>query len=561
MPRKEDFIVKRGNRLRLTLPKGSIVIAGEGGAPGPDEDSKALQPSDVDDETFAFRKTATVEFYQINFAEGLFDAPSSDVIGGLYSASFKAWYLSLGNTEEDFAASHPNWQLMTADDLTSGGSGPHGTEAGGASLTLAKTKAIDAALVAGFDADASTPLVARPGEFVGDTFGFESSPGVFTQGLNSTRLYNGRAPYGSPLTYQRSAQKENLKGTNKMRFTKPLRAIEVGDGETWSRFKTGFDPDFPFAPGQSGFKVTKEPSFEAERVDLNYTGGKIKVYLKPLPRIFSVEAVASYFFPYPFWRDEGPAFQDGATKRIFWGGQIDLFAPFENWFKNYATLARSYTNHWSARIGASGDAATGIAAFKAESATKAEERFEWLLEHNGFGDAGEGYTWFPAVYSSMVPNTELEALTLEAAGDLPRYYNTIDRGYFLHNGTGGFISSRWQYEGEFLGAVKYSGETYYVWRYTQGHKNLFTSPTHSQVFNVSNVAWELEPRFIYTSETGGSFNPTESDHHKIVDTTRPDFVHIHYSQGGLGDVDSDLPFYYQPKYVVDFGVKPRRFQT
>lgn len=505
----------------------------------------------------------TLKFFEINAAPGVYEATESEVILGVYQAAYKTWWLSLpGATEETFAAAHQGWILISDSDARGFGAGPHGVATAGASLTLEKTQAIDQSLVAGFDPELSAPLTARAGEHVAQTYALRSGL-LYIAGLTQTRLKRQRAPYDQ-FNYSLDDQRERDLASNKMFFKDAPRsagAIIAGDGDTWARFDTAYDPAFPSVPGVSGFKVTREPSFSADRVDLDISAGStVEIYLKRLPRVYKVEFSVRWHFPYSFWNGSPTLLNRSETRAVWWGSQFSTTTALENWF-NHGSDLRAWVIYWQAKIQAAAVAAAGVAAIKSEAAGKAEDYFEQALESNGWGDIGAGYTWPPTVYSSMVPLTEAEALAREADGDLPRYYPDIPHGYFLHHGTGGASSSRWQYDGEFLGVIIYRGARYYIWRYTTNHRSSYASRSLSHSLSMSSAAWELEPYFIYTSETDGHFNQTESDLHQVIDESRPMSAHLHFSQGGLGDFDGDVEFFFQPKYVTDFGAAPRRFQT
>jgi hypothetical protein len=71
-PRREEFIVKRGARVRLLLPKESAAAEEARAAARAGEESKMLQPSDADDELYAFRRRGVKLFdlgYQLTDAD------------------------------------------------------------------------------------------------------------------------------------------------------------------------------------------------------------------------------------------------------------------------------------------------------------------------------------------------------------------------------------------------------------------------------------------------------------------------------------------------------------
>lgn len=431
-------------------------------------------------------------------------------------------------------------------------------------VTLAKQQAIDAAVVAAWSPENSTPLNAEEDHYVGDTYALHpnTNPDTWWAGVNDTEIEQQGAPY---KLAQYDWRKQNTKdlGSNRMLFKKVPQnnnAIRVGDDFTWPRFYTGFDPDYPSELNSDGFKVTKEPSFSAPRVDLKIKGGTtVKVHLKRYPVMFGLQFAITHYFPYPYWNTE-TNFHFGSNHRADWLGLSSVTVPLENWYSD-KPFTKTRSLHWQGRVLSYSYGGAGVDQAKTQADTDLEDHFTSLLEQNGWGNAGQGYTWFPSVYSGMVPNTEAEALAREAAGDLPRYNDSLPRGYFVHRGAGGGSTAAWKYQGEFVGGVVYGGEQYYVWRYTQGGESYASGGGIGTTVPVSNSGWELEPGNLWLSETIIVANGTESDHHKVIDTVNPMQVHVHYGQGGLGDFDGDVDLFYQPKYITDFGARPRRYQT
>lgn len=503
MATRKRFVVDRGGKLQVEIqsqsaakPRASDSVTDEG--------RKSVLPTDEEDDLYAFRsRDVLLHFYEIDESDA-------------------------------YAYGRDDMQALPL-------LGP----------TLSKYQEIDTACLAALGSNQVVPLNAAPGELPVETFSY--APPASPQGLSLVKMFRQSAPYGQ-FHYVEGNQKTSELGSNIIRFKAPALqnkgSFQAGDNIFWPQFSTSYDPDFPSIPGQSGFKITDQPSFSAPRVDVAINGGHVNVYLKRLPRISEIVFDTHFFIPYRFWNsDEANAFLEPnipiSEKEWLVGIPTTVLQPFEG-FNLPPNTNRSFHTHWNSKIAAQNDhVMPQVSETNINFNTEADDFLQNAIDDNG--DGGLGYVWFPSAYNPGWTQAERDAI--------PTHYDD-DHGFFLYNGSGRIRVTAWRYQGEFCGAFDYKDVRYYVWRYTNSGNSTFSSSQLHQ-YQVSNSTWQVEPNFIFTSELGGATNPTANDLHYIEDTTRDQFVHVS-NVHMTADVDFIPP---GPKLYVDLTASPRNYQT
>jgi hypothetical protein len=298
----------------------------------------------------------------------------------------------------------------------------------------------------------------------------------------------------------------------------------------------------------NGFKVTSEPSFGADRVDLKIKGGTVKVFLKKYPRIFNVTMSREFHVPYNFWSANVEfGFLKPSPTPDPWkvSGQFDIRNKFSSFNLPLGGSPTpeilSYTRYWQSLVSALPGFTSQVSSDKAAWLIEADNYYAALQADSSV--SGLGYIWFNLAYTW----TSAQRLAVD------RFYSAIAHSFFLWNGQGQVFSRFWRYQGEFVGGVEYNGRKYYIWRYTSGGVSTHIDGSLIYAFEMSNAAWELEPRSIVLDEIG-NFTSLTADMHYVNDS-RPQFIFI-------GDpLFANLDFQGTLGKIVDLSAAPLQYQT